>query len=99
MQPQKDLGSFPRQTIQHQSNSAYGLTANTEDSEVFWVYEDLQDSLELTPPCPPTHPPQKKKKEKKWPFHHWGLECKSRNSRDTWKACLALEYKMKQGEV
>ena len=35
--------------------------------------EDLQDLLELTP-----------KKKKKCPFHHRGLECRSRKTRDTW---------------
>ena len=34
-------------------------------------YEDLQDLLELT-------------NKKRCPFHHRGLECKSRMSRDTW---------------
>ena len=33
--------------------------------------EDLQDLLELTP-------------KKRCPFHHRGLECKSRKSKDTW---------------
>ena len=27
----------------------YALTSNTEEAEVEWVYEDLQDLLELTP--------------------------------------------------
>ena len=27
----------------------YGLTSNTEEAEVEWFYEDLQDLLELTP--------------------------------------------------
>ena len=43
--------------------------------EVKWFYEDLQDLLELT---------AKKKKKKKCPFHHRGLECKSRKLRNTW---------------
>ena len=38
-------------------------------------YEDLQDLLELTHTHTHTH---------KCPFHHRGLECKSRKSRDTW---------------
>ena len=54
----------------------YALTSNTEEAEVEWFYEDLQDLLELT--LPPTPPP------KRCPFHHRGLECKSRKSRDTW---------------
>ena len=41
------------------------------EAEVKQFYDDLQDILELTP------------KKKKNPFHHRGLEYKSRNSRDT----------------
>ena len=33
----------------------YALTSNAEEAEVEWLYEDLQDLLELTP----THPPKK----------------------------------------
>ena len=29
---------------------AYAPTSNTEEAEVGWFYEDLQDLLELTPP-------------------------------------------------
>ena len=28
----------------------YALTSNAEEAEVEWLYEDLQDLLELTPP-------------------------------------------------
>ena len=49
----------------------YSLTSNAEEAEVEWLYEDLHDLLELTP-------------KKRCPFHYWGLECKSRKSRDTW---------------
>ena len=28
---------------------AYALTSNAEEAEVEWIYEDLQDLLELTP--------------------------------------------------
>ena len=49
----------------------YAPTTNVEEAEVDWFYEDLQHFLEITP------------KKKKCPFHHWGLECKSRKSRDT----------------
>ena len=52
----------------------YAPTTNAEEAEVEWFCEDLQDLLELTP----------KKKKKRCPFHHRGLECKSRKSRDTW---------------
>ena len=45
---------------------------NTKAREVEQFYEDLQDHLELT-----SH-------QKRCPFHHSGLEGKSRKSRDTW---------------
>ena len=47
----------------------YAPTSNTEETEVEWFYEDLQDLLE--------HP-------KRCPFHYRGLECKSRKPRNTW---------------
>ena len=65
----------------------YALITNAEEAETERFYDDLQD-LELTP-------------KKRCPFHHRGLECKSRKSRDTWSnswASLALEYKMEQGK-
>ena len=43
----------------------------SEEAEVEWFYEDLQNLLELTP-------------KKRCPSHYRKLECKSRNSRDTW---------------
>ena len=49
----------------------YTLTSNAEEAEVEQFYEDLQDLLELTP-------------KRSCPFHHRGLECKSRKSRNTW---------------
>ena len=49
----------------------YAPTSNAEDAEVEWFYEDLQDLLELTTP-------------KRCLFHYWGVECKSRKSRDIW---------------
>ena len=49
----------------------YDPTTNAKEAEVEWFYEDLQDFLEITP-------------KKECPFHHRGLECKSRKSRDTW---------------
>ena len=51
----------------------YAPTSNAEEAETEWFYEDLQDLIELTP----------KKKKKKCPFHHRGLECKSRKLSDT----------------
>ena len=50
---------------------AYAPTSNTEEAEVEWFCEDLQDFLELTP-------------KKRCPFPYRGLECKSRKSRNTW---------------
>ena len=50
----------------------YAPTTNAEEAEVEWLYEDLQDLLELAP-----------KKKKRCLFHHRGLECESRKSRDT----------------
>ena len=49
----------------------YAPTGNAEEAEVEWFYEDLRDRVELTPP-------------KKCPFHYRGLECKRRESRNTW---------------
>ena len=49
----------------------YAPTSNAEEAEVEWFYEDLQDLLELTP-------------QTTYPFRYWGLECKSRKSRNTW---------------
>ena len=63
---QDDLGSFPRQIIQHHSIPSLCPAAEAKEAEGDWFYEDLQDLLELIP------------------FHHRGLECKSRMSRDSW---------------
>ena len=49
----------------------YAPTSNAEEAEVEHPYEDLQHFHELTP-------------RNRCPFHHRGLECKSRKSRDTW---------------
>ena len=48
----------------------YALTSNAEEAEGEWFYKDLQDFLEITP--------------NKCPLDQGGLECKSRESRDTW---------------
>ena len=50
---------------------AYAPTSNTEEAEVEWFYEDLQELLELT-------------YKKRCPLHDNELECKSRKSRNTW---------------
>ena len=49
----------------------YAPTSNTEEGEEKWFYEDLQDLLELT-------------SKERCPFHHTGMECKNRKSRNTW---------------
>ena len=61
---------FKRKPFSMTVIQVYAPTTNVEEAEVDWFYEDLQHFLEITP--------------KKCPFHHWGLECKSRKSRDTW---------------
>ena len=49
----------------------YALTSNAEENEVEWLFEDLQDLLELTP-------------QKRCPFHYRGLKCKGKKSGNTW---------------
>ena len=45
---QNDLGSFPRQTIQHHGNPSLCPNHWCWKAEAEWFYEDLQDLLELT---------------------------------------------------
>ena len=59
----------------------YAPTSNVVEAEVELFCEDIQDILELTPP-------------NKCPFHHRGLEYKSRKSRDT----LSLEQQNEAGQ-
>ena len=54
----------------------------TNAKEVNWFYEHLHDLVELTP-------------KKRCPFHHRGLECKSRKSRDTWNNRQILAWSTK----
>ena len=49
----------------------YAPTSKAEEAEVEQFYEDLQDLLQLTP-------------KKRCPLHYRGLECKNRESRNTW---------------
>ena len=51
----------------------YAPTANAKEAQVDQLYKDLKDPWEPTP---------KKKKKKRCSIHHWGLEYKSRKSRD-----------------
>ena len=74
MQPQKwlkDLCLFPRQSICITIIQVYDPTNNAEETEVEWFCEDLQDLLELIP-------------KKRCPFHHRGLEYKSRKLSSIW---------------
>ena len=48
----------------------YAPISNAEEAEAEWFYDYLQDFLELT--------------YIKRSFHHRGVECKSRKSRDPW---------------
>ena len=45
---QNDLCSFPRQTIQYNSNPSLCPNRSAEKAETEWFYEDLQDLLEVT---------------------------------------------------
>ena len=54
----------------------YAPATKAEEVEVEWFYEALYGLLEITT--------KKKKKRKRCPLHHRGLEGKSRKSRDTW---------------
>ena len=49
----------------------YAPITNAKDAEIEWFYVDLQELLVLKP-------------IKRCLFHHRGLECKRRKSRDTW---------------
>ena len=51
----------------------YAPTNNAEEVEIEWVYEELQDLLELTP-------------KKRCPFHYRGLKCKRRKD-SLFKCC------------
>ena len=62
----------------------YAPTNKVEEAKVDQFYEDLKDLLEV--------PPKKKKKSS---IHHWGLECKSRKSRDTWSNRQVWPYRTK----
>ena len=50
----------------------YASQRNADEGEIDRFYEDLQQLLEVT-----------QKKLKRCTFHHMGLECKSRKSKDT----------------
>ena len=62
----------------------YAPASNTEESEFDWLYEDLQDLLELTP-----------KKDALFVTEDWNAKI---GSQETPGVNLALEYGMKQGK-
>ena len=64
----------------------YAPTSNTEEAEVEWFYEDLQDLLELTP-----------KKDVLFILGDLNAKVGGQEIPGV-KANLALEYKMKQGK-
>ena len=64
----------------------YAPTSNTEEAEVEWFYEDLQDLVELTP-----------KKDVLFIIGDWNGKVGSQETPRV-TANLALEYRMKQGK-
>ena len=64
---------------------AYALTSTAEEAEVEWLYEDLQDLLELTPP------------KDVFFIRDWNEKVGSQEIPGV-TANLALEYRMKQGK-
>ena len=63
----------------------YVLTSNAEEVEVHWLYEDLQDLLELTPP-----------KDVLFIIGDWNAKVGNQEIPEV--TSLTLEYKMKQGK-
>ena len=63
----------------------YAPTSNSEGAEVEWLYEDLQDLLELTP-----------KKDVLFTIGDWNAKVGSQETPGV-TGKLSLEYKMKQG--
>ena len=65
------LVHFQGRSFSITATQVYVPTTDAEETGVDQFCEDLEDLLELN-------------KKKRCPFHHRGLECKSRKSRDTW---------------
>ena len=63
---QNDLNLFPSKPFRITVIQIYAPNTDAEEAEADQLYEDLQHFLELIP-------------KKKVPFHHRGLECKSRS--------------------
>ena len=83
---QNDLCSFPRQTIQYHGDPSLCPNHNTEEVEVEWFYEHLQDLLELTPT-----------KDVLFIIGDWNAKVGSQETPGL-TGSLALEYRMKQGK-
>ena len=64
----------------------YALMTDAEEAEVEWFYEDLPRPSRTNTP-------------KSCPFHHRGLECKSRKSRDTWSNRQIWPWSTKRSRV
>ena len=64
----------------------YAPTSNTEETEVEWSYEDLQDLLELTP-----------KKDVLFIIGDWNAKVGSQETPGV-TGKFGLEYRMKQGK-
>ena len=63
----------------------YAPTTIAKETEVVQFYEDLED-LEQT-------------QKNRCSSHHWGLECKSRKSRDTWSNRQVWPWRTKRGRA
>ena len=68
---QNDLFCFQGKPFKITVIQVYAPTNKAEEAEVEQFYEDLKDLLRTNT-------------KKRCPFHHSGLECKSRKSRKTW---------------
>ena len=64
----------------------YALSSNAEEAEVEWLYEDIQDLLEITPP-----------KDVLFIMVDWNAKVVSQEIPGV-TGKLALEYRMKQGK-
>jgi len=83
---QNDLCSFPRQTIQYQSNLSLCPNSNAEEAEVECFSEGLQDLLELTP-----------KKDVLFIIGNWNAKVGNKETCGvTGKFCLGIQNKAGQ---
>ena len=78
-------GHFQGKLCDVTASQVYAPTTNAEGAEVEQFYEDLHDLRELT--------------SKRCPFHHRGLECKSRKSRDNWNNEEVWSWSTKRSEA